>query len=108
MTGRLNNHTDDWGLVLRNGAAGDNASSQSAIGSAYLNDIYIRASGKWASQMSSDSGTLCGSWNNISGVSAYCQGHNPGSSCPAGYGMVVSALTYGGCCGYYSYSCAKY
>lgn len=53
MTGRLSVHTEDWGLVLRNGAAADNSQPQSGVGSAYVNDMYSRATGKWMSQASS-------------------------------------------------------
>lgn len=51
MTGRLSTQTEDWGVVLRNGAGADNAQPQSGVGSAYVNDVYIRSVGKWASQL---------------------------------------------------------
>lgn len=51
MTGRLSFQTEDWGVVLRNGAGADNAQPQSGVGSAYVNDVYIRSIGKWASQL---------------------------------------------------------
>ena len=53
------------------------------------------------------SGTLCGHYGDVTGVTAYCMGFNPGSSCPTGYTRVLVAVSYGGCCGIYNYSCAK-
>jgi len=53
------------------------------------------------------SGTLCGHYGDVTGVTAYCMGFNPGSSCPTGYTRVMVAVSYGGCCGIYNYSCAK-
>lgn len=116
MTGRLNNHTDDWGLVLRNGAAADNAAPQNGVGSAYVNDIYIRAVGKWASQLSSDSGTLCGGATYLNGVGWYngasCRGVDlPG--CPAGYylaqiGPVLVGNNGAGMYGGFVGSCVKW
>jgi len=65
-------------------------------------------SGLWT-QMSSQaaSGTLCGHYGDLTGLTAYCQGYNPGSSCPSGYTRVLVAISYGGCCGIYNYSCSK-
>jgi prepilin-type N-terminal cleavage/methylation domain-containing protein len=51
MTGRLNNHDDSFGFVMRNSAGADNAAAQSAAGSAYVNDIYLRSLGRWASSL---------------------------------------------------------
>ena len=43
--------SDNWGMELLTSAWGANATPTSAIGSAYMNDAYFRAIGKWASQM---------------------------------------------------------
>lgn len=40
-----------WGMLVRDGNGNDNAAAQSAAGSIYVNDIYIRSIGKWASQL---------------------------------------------------------
>lgn len=51
MTGALSTQVDDWGIVLRNGSGADNAQPQNGIGSAYVNDVFVRSVGKWASQL---------------------------------------------------------
>ena len=51
MTGTLNNHNDTWGLILRNSAGGDYNVPQAAGSSAYVNDIYLRSIGRWASTL---------------------------------------------------------
>ncbi len=56
-------HKDDWAIVTRKADGGDNAEPQNSRGSIYVNDIYIRSIGKWASQLAAGSvpqGTLCG------------------------------------------------
>lgn len=60
LSGNIQNAYDGWGMMLRNGAAQDNAQAQNSIGSAYVNDVYIRSIGKWASQLAS-SGTFSSS-----------------------------------------------
>lgn len=52
-------------------------------------------------------GTLCGHYGDVTGLTAACQGYNPGASCPSGYTRVMVAVSYGGCCGIYNYSCSK-
>jgi|GEM_PF-7098637 hypothetical protein len=53
-------------------------------------------------------GTLCGAWTKYADtLRISCQGHNPLYSCPTGYSQVITAVAAGGCCGYYTYSCAK-
>lgn len=73
QSGRTNNagttsaSSSDWGMRLYDGASGANVAAQSAVGSAYVNDIYVRSAGKWASQLGSasivntsgDTGTMC-------------------------------------------------
>jgi type II secretory pathway pseudopilin PulG len=51
MTGTLNNHNDTWGLILRNSAGADYNTPQAAGSSAYVNDIYLRSIGRWASTL---------------------------------------------------------
>lgn len=56
-------HKDDWAIVTRKADGGDNAEPKSPRGSIYVNDIYIRSIGKWASELAAGSvpqGTLCG------------------------------------------------
>lgn len=64
-TGPISTQAENWGLVLRNGAGADNAQPTSGVGSAYVNDIYIRSIGKWASQLG-NSKTLVG-YGSVSG-----------------------------------------
>lgn len=74
--------------------------ARSATGSLFCSN------GVWISS-SVPSGSLCGAWTTIAGVSAYCQGYDPHTSCPAGYSQIATAISYGDCCGDYTYSCAK-
>ena len=57
--GRATVHTEDWGLVLRNGSGADNVQPQNGVGSAYVNDVYVRSAGKWASQIMSGGSLGC-------------------------------------------------
>ena len=108
MTGTLNVHNDTWGLIMRNSAGADNNTPQTATSSAYVNDIYLRSVGRWLSQPTPDAqGTLCGNYGDLTGMTASCLGFNPQTSCPTGYTRVTTAVSYGGCCGIYNYSCAK-
>jgi hypothetical protein len=50
-SGRITTSTDNWGMVLRTSAGGDNAQPQSGVASVYANDVYLRSIGRWASQM---------------------------------------------------------
>lgn len=110
----VNVATETWGLLLRNGGGWDNATPTSAVGSAYLNDVYLRSVGKWASQIQgADQGTLCGItyWyddGNYSGweMASSCKGYNPVNGCPPGYGRVYTALK--AAYGVQTLSCAKY
>jgi hypothetical protein len=43
--------SSDWGLLAVDASGGGNVSPGSAIGSAYLNDVYLRSVGKWGSQI---------------------------------------------------------
>lgn len=61
-TGRISTQAEDWGVVLRNGAGADNAQPTSGVGSAYVNDIYIRSAGKWASQIANSGKSYSVSW----------------------------------------------
>jgi len=52
MSGNLAIGSNWWSLILRDGSQVDNSAPQSGAGSAYVNDVYIRSIGKWASQLS--------------------------------------------------------
>lgn len=83
MTGTLNVNNDTWGLELRTGAGANNSVPQSTAGSAYVNDVYLRSVGRWASQSSLSCITVGSAQANASGV-----------QCPAG-----RTMTGGGCDG---------
>jgi hypothetical protein len=82
MTGRLSSQHDDWALVLRNAAGVDNAQVSGAAGSAYVNDIYIRSVGKWASQL--------GGFSNFTTADgpSVCRGGESRAYCPGGTRMI--------------------
>lgn len=108
MTGNLTVHASDWSMIGRAAGGVDNVNPQSGVGSAYLNDVYLRSAGRWLSQPTPDAqGTLCGNYGDLTGMTASCLGFNPQTSCPTGYTRVTTAVSYGGCCGIYNYSCAK-
>lgn len=101
--GDLSVAKEDYGLILRNGAGQDNATPQSSVASAYLNDVYIRSIGKWASQMSGVfryGGQYEAQWLGNPygwGNGAACWAANPatgGCSCPAGYSAQQVGMTY--------------
>lgn len=50
-SGTIGAVTNNWGLTLYDGNFAGNVAPQSSIGSAWVNDIYIRSIGKWASQI---------------------------------------------------------
>lgn len=84
MTGRLQVFTDDWGSLLYGAGGNANASPQSAVGSIYANDIYIRSIGKWASQL--NTGTVSGGCNFGAGwgTATNC-GQSQSIDCAAGH-----------------------
>ena len=73
---------------------------------------YSRADGGFCiggSCISSFSGTLCGLYSHsseVGGVYAYCQGYNPGSSCPSGYWRATLPI-WGGASGQSFSTCVK-
>ena len=73
---------------------------------------YSRADGGFCiggSCISSFSGTLCGLYSHsaeVGGVVAYCQGYNPGSSCPSGYWRAYLPI-WGGAAGQSFSTCVK-
>lgn len=115
MSGNLAVGSNWWSLILRDGNQTDNAAPQIGAGSAYVNDIYIRSVGKRASQISGDSGTLCGGATYLNGVGWYngasCKGVDlPG--CPTGYylaqiGPVLVGNNGAGMYGGFVGSCVK-
>lgn len=50
LAGSVYNASNTWAFLGYDGGWGANASPQSGVGSAYVNDVYIRSIGKWASQ----------------------------------------------------------
>lgn len=100
----INVATDYWGLLLRNSGGGDNAQPQNSAGSAYVNDVFVRAVGKWASQMSSAlryGGQYEVQWlNNPYGWGdprGTCWSANPTTgncTCPGGYTQQMVGMTY--------------
>jgi type II secretory pathway pseudopilin PulG len=58
--GRTNNVGDDWGYLAYASGWSANAEPQSGRGSAYLNDVYLRSLGKWASQLGASGQTRVG------------------------------------------------
>ncbi|ANN80802.1 shufflon system plasmid conjugative transfer pilus tip adhesin PilV [Bordetella flabilis] len=51
MTGRLQTTHNDWSVVALDQNGNANAAKQSAVGSLYINDAYIRSVGMWLSQI---------------------------------------------------------
>ena len=49
--GSIYNFSDSWGLLAYSAAGVPNSEPASARGSAYVNDLYLRARGQWVSQM---------------------------------------------------------
>ena len=101
--GDLSVANENWGLLLRNSAGQDNAAQQSGVGSAYLNDVFIRSVGRWASQMSGVfryGGQYEAQWLGNPygyGNGASCWAGNPatgGCSCPSGYSPQIVGMTY--------------
>jgi hypothetical protein len=70
---------------------GDSNTPTSIVGSAYLNDVYLRSKGKRVSQMTADSGSICGHPVIFKGAyqwSTLCVGAIPFyQACPAGYAV---------------------
>jgi prepilin-type N-terminal cleavage/methylation domain-containing protein len=58
--------TNNWSYVTKDGASAFNAAPGAAAGSAYLNDVYLRSIGKWASQL--DQAAVVGKYINSSSV----------------------------------------
>ncbi|WP_417276024.1 type II secretion system protein [Castellaniella sp.] len=105
VNGNISTADDNWALVARNGAGQDNAQQQNGIGSLYVNDIYLRSVGKWASQNNGGSvvaGGTCltyrsSSWDqkNMGYGGAYCNGAGWNTLiCPAGtYKITTFAIS---------------
>lgn len=100
----LSTNVESWGLLLRNGAAQDNGQQQSAVGSAYVNDVYVRSVGKWVSQMN-NSLKYGGQYEVVWLTNPYgygdarggCWSANPvtgGCSCPGGFQPQLVGMTY--------------
>jgi hypothetical protein len=51
-------HKDSWAIVTRKADGWDNFQPQNAIGSIYANDIYLRSTWKWVSELGSGSAPL--------------------------------------------------
>jgi hypothetical protein len=88
---------NDWSVVSLAGGGVANASPQSYIGSAYVNDVYLRSVGKWASQMGgAPAFTSCQTIGGAAQGTWYSDGAAP--QCPAGWTM-NGIQTWGGCSG---------
>ena len=72
--------SNNWGMQLLNAGWGGNGAPQSAVGSANVNDIYIRSIGKWASQL--------GSGGINYGICTSISWGGGGGTCPANYVFV--------------------
>lgn len=103
--GNISGQSNWWSMITRDGWGGDNANPQSAAGSLYVNDVYVRSAGKWASQMANQGAlrfggmfevvwlTNPGGWGN----SNSCWRANPatgGCTCPGGYDPFMTGMTY--------------
>jgi prepilin-type N-terminal cleavage/methylation domain-containing protein len=88
VNGNLASHSNWWSLILRNGSGTDNAQVQNGAGSAYVNDIFIRSTGKWASQ-------LGGGYTNFYLVAGpqICSLTVSRAYCPAGTRLVSGGYT---------------
>jgi hypothetical protein len=64
---------DDWGYLAYGSGWSPNAEPQSLRGSAYLNDVYLRSLGKWASQLGATGQTRVG----VNGVTFVSSGAYP-------------------------------
>lgn len=51
--GRVQTHSNDWGILAYGAGGVANAAPMSAVGSVHANDIYLRSRGQWVSQMAS-------------------------------------------------------
>lgn len=84
------NVSNTWGFIGYDAGWGANATPQSAVGSAYVNDIYIRSIGKWASTIAGGS-RISGQYSMCSGCagSSYIGRHN--FCAVSGYGQYHNA-----------------
>lgn len=86
MTGRLGITTNDWAVTAYDGSGGANAAVGSAIGSMYVNDVLLRSSGRFASQIFGG--------HYATNIYVGCYIGNPraggGCGCPAGFGAYPS------------------
>lgn len=65
FTGRVSTSHDDWAVVTYDSSGGGNAAATSVVGSAYVNDVYLRSTGRWMSQASGspkEYWASCGHW----------------------------------------------
>ena len=103
--GNIAGHNNWWSMITRDGWGGDNVSPQSAAGSLYVNDIYVRSAGRWASQIANNGALKFGGmyesqWYNPGGgwrQGPGCWGANPvtgGCSCPGGYSAHLIGMTF--------------
>lgn len=80
--GRISTVGDTWAMVTQDSGSNLNNSPQNATGSLHVNDIYIRALGKWASSLGSQSLGEGQSWGDYTGArgSGGAYGNNTGRS----------------------------
>lgn len=91
MTGTLNVHNDTWGLILRSATGADNITPQGSAASAYVNDVYLRSIGQWASQLGSSD--LAANMYQASAYGSYNSYNYPG--CAAGYTAIYKSRDSG-------------
>lgn len=86
MTGQLQINVNDWAMTAYNSGGGANGAIQSSVGSAYLNDVYLRSIGRWGSNIFGG--------HFATNIYVGCYIGNPraggGCGCPAGFGAYPS------------------
>ncbi len=70
--GSTYNFGDSWGFLAFGTGGGQNSEPASARGSAYVNDVFLRSKGLWASQLSRTVLLRTGSANTAADSVAYC------------------------------------
>jgi type II secretory pathway pseudopilin PulG len=89
--GSTYNAANTWSLVGLDGSWGGNAQPQSSAGSAYVNDVYIRSTGKWASQLGGSTIDFAGAYYVYVGDGGRC----PANTVTVGVGGFYASYTAG-------------
>lgn len=97
QVGSISSSANDWALLGRDGNWTDNSAPQSPVGSANLNDVYLRSVGRWASSIQAH-GQLGNFQIGYSPAgSMYCAAVNPytgACSCPDGATTYLAGSFY--------------